>query len=298
MLFNLFGVTCWLNASKNGKLNKGYLLIGAISIALTIGTRPAHAIVVLLAFPIFWTEIKEKKFFSRKGFANTLVVMVPFFVVGFGVMYYNFIRFGNVLDFGDEYMLNSYDMTHRGFILQRLWLGIFEYFFQPLSITPKFPYISAIAVWADMPTDYLGQIINEPFLGGYFALNSVGVFLVALATHKQDMKNKKVWSLALGGMLIGILIVMLGIQRVGFTLRYMSDFSLYISMSLVFCLFVVLEKGIRNSSDRLIWCAFVALAVSCVVVNVWALFADGRFGNLREAAPGVFYALKYMGFPR
>lgn len=298
MVFNLFGLTCWLNASKNEKLNKGYLLLGAISIALTIGTRPAHAAVVLLAFPIFWKEIKDKKFFSKKGFMNTLAVMGPFFVVGFGIMYYNFIRFGNVFDFGDEYMLNSYDMTHRGFILQRWWLGFFEYFFQPLNIIPKFPYISAFVVWADMPTDYLGQIINEPFLGGYFALNSIGVFLLALVTHKQEMKGKRVWGISVGAVLIGALIVALGIQRVGYTLRYMSDFSLYISIALVFCLFAVLEKRMENSSDRIIWYTFVALAVVCVLVNSWALFADGRFNNLRESAPGVFYAVKYMSFPR
>ena len=75
-------------------------------------------------------------------------------------MYYNAIRFGSPFDFGATYNLTSNDMTRRGFVLERIPLGIFEYVFQPITVSGAFPFMEAVSL-AD---DYIGQYNREPFL--------------------------------------------------------------------------------------------------------------------------------------
>ena len=141
LMLGIIGLSFWIAASDSKKLNKIYLILGSLAIALIIGCRPQLAIILLFAFPIFWNDIKEKRFFSVKGMANTLSVIVPFLIIGVGIMYYNYARFGSVMDFGANYNLTSNDMTHRGIVLARNWVGIFEYIFQPLNISSKFPFM-------------------------------------------------------------------------------------------------------------------------------------------------------------
>jgi hypothetical protein len=70
LLLDLTGITCWLHASNNdGNIQKKWLILGAISIALVIGCRPQLAIALLFAFPIFWKEIKAKHFFLERDYS-------------------------------------------------------------------------------------------------------------------------------------------------------------------------------------------------------------------------------------
>jgi hypothetical protein len=85
LLLDLTGITCWLHASDHkGNIQKKWLISGAISIALVLGCRPQLAIALLFAFPIFWKEIKEREFFSKKGLFNTLCVFIPVIIVSLG----------------------------------------------------------------------------------------------------------------------------------------------------------------------------------------------------------------------
>ena len=112
LTLDLLGISFWLSAAQpDGSVKKSCLIAGAACIALTVGCRPQLAIVTLFAFPIFWKEIKERKFFSVKGMGNTLSVILPFLVIDTALLYYNIVRFGSPLNFGATYNLTGFDMT-------------------------------------------------------------------------------------------------------------------------------------------------------------------------------------------
>ena len=138
LLFGTAGLACWIFAKDNGKVKKGALIMGSLFIALVMGCRLQMAIILLLAFPIFWPEITSRQFFSKKGTVNTACVIIPFLIVGIALMYYNYKRFQSPLDFGANYNLTSNDMTHRGVVFDRIPMGVFVYLFQPLIITIKY----------------------------------------------------------------------------------------------------------------------------------------------------------------
>ena len=297
LVLNLAGLTCWINATdRAGKLNKSLLTGGAFAIALVMGCRPQLAITLLFAFPIFWQDIKERRFFSKKGTANTLCVILPFLAVGLGLMYYNYIRFGNPLDFGATYNLTGFDMTHRGFISDRFWLGIFEYFFQPFMILPKFPYFSVIAGHMHLISDYQGQIINEPLLGGFFSFNLIGLYLAALPSCRRQLHNKGLFAITVSSVLMGVIVAAVDIQMVGMTLRYLTDFSVFLMIGVILTILSIEESSKLNGTYSLHLHIIIALVFLCVIMNYITLIADGRYNNLRAENPTVFYALKYQLF--
>ena len=297
LVLNIFGLSCWINATDgNGRLNKAYLMAGAFSIALVMGCRPQLAITLLFAFPLFREDIKAKRFFSKAGLGNTLCVIVPFLLIGFGLMHYNYIRFGNPLDFGATYNLTGFDMTHRGFIPDRFWLGVFEYLFQPFIVSPKYPYLSVIAGFMQLPSDYQGQTINEPLLGGFFAFNTIGLYLAALPSCRKHLQQKGLYSFAAASLLMGLIIMAVDIQMVGMTLRYLTDFSVFIMISVIIVILTIEETSAADGTYFLQLRIITALVFLCIIINYLSLIADGRFNCFRAEVPKIFFALKYQLF--
>ncbi|MBE5844656.1 MAG: hypothetical protein E7302_10915 [Butyrivibrio sp.] len=292
----LLGVSFWLNAiTERGELRKGMLIAGAISIAMIMGCRPHLAIVLLFIFPIFGRKIIFTKFFSKKGIPNSACVIVPFLIVGIGVMAYNYARFGSVFDFGATYNLTGFDMTHRGFIPERFFLGYWEYLFQPFSVSARFPYIDVVAGHMGLAADYQGQIINEPLLGGFFAFNLIGIYMLKLKACMGELKKKGILPFILTSMAFAAIIVSVDIQMVGMTIRYLSDFSMFFMIATVLIILTDLERRQpENGITRIVIC----LCALCIFVNLFTLMANGRYTPLFNADRHLYFKIKYqlMGF--
>ena len=293
------GLSCWLHASKSGeKIRKGWLVAGAVCIALTVGCRPLFAAATLLAFPIFQEEIRARQFFSRKGLGNTLCVMLPFLLIDVWFLYYNYIRFGSPLDFGATYNLNNNDMVHRTFQADSFLLGFYEYFLQPFRVEAKFPYLSVITDYNwELATDYQSPVISEPYLGGFFAYNLIGIFLFGLGRVRSVLKEKSCYSLALMFLVLGLLIAALDTQSAGITMRFLTDFSFYLMLAVILVILALPQttKG-SLSFSRFLLGGVVLLGGLCIVTNYFTLMASGRLRDLLSANYTVYYLLKYRLF--
>ena len=295
LTLDLLGISFWLSAAQpDGSVKKSCLIAGAACIALTVGCRPQLAIVTLFAFPIFWKEIKERKFFSVKGMGNTLSVILPFLVIDTALLYYNIVRFGSPLNFGATYNLTGFDMTHRGFILDRFVLGIWEYLFQPFNIKSSFPYFTIVAGHMDLQSDYQGQLINEPLMGGFFAFNLIAIFIFSLPNIKQELKKKGVLGFLILSLVSGLVIVGLDIQMIGMTLRYLTDFSVFLILSAIIVIGALLEKYTDNKPFyKSLLSLTIMLSFLCIATNYITLIANGRYNHLISSNPWIFYRIKY-----
>ena len=291
LLFGTVGLTLWLNARKDGKLRKGYLFGGALSIALIIGCRPQLAIILFLAFPIFWKEIVEERvFFSKKGLVNTLMVIIPFLIIGFAMMGYNYARFHSPFDFGANYNLTSNDMAHRGFVFDRFFLGIFCYLLEPINLTAKFPFMHTVST----ANDYLGFTSTEPMYGGFFILNSLALCSLLVFKLKKGLKEHKIYALTVSVLAMGVIILLCDIQMSGITQRYMSDFGWLLVLSAAIILFL-LEELADSYRLKHIYCGTVSKLVGfCIFLNFLTLFIPERYYALLYTRPTLYYTLKYL----
>ena len=291
LLFGTFGLTLWILARKDGKLRKGYLFAGALSIALIIGCRPQLAIILFLAFPIFWKEIVEERvFFSKKGLVNTMMVIVPFLIIGFAMMGYNYARFHSPFDFGANYNLTSNDMAHRGFVFDRFFLGIFCYLLEPINLTAKFPFMHAVST----ANDYLGFTSAEPMFGGFFIMNNLALASLFVFKMKKKLKEHKVYAFTVSCLAMGMIIMLCDIQMSGITQRYMSDFGGLIVLSAVMILFL-LEEIAHAYKLQHVFCRAVAMLTGLgIFLNFLTILIPERYYSLVSTRQTLFYMLKYM----
>ena len=303
--FAVIALYCWLTASEkhfaNAKapLSKVRLLIGAIAMGLAIGSRPVFGLYLFLAFPLFYQEIKERLFFSKKGLANTLLVMLPLMAIGAGLLYFNKLRFGSFFDFGNTYNLSDMDLNHRDPGVQRLWLGFFEYLFQPLQISGKFPYIKSVFDYKNHATDYLGYMFFDPVYGGYFALCPVCLAIVFLRKCKTVLKEMKSYYFAICSLIFGLALLILDIEKTGVTLRYQMDFAMFTAMAAVLvlvALFKMSEKSSYEKAFKILLTVVILLTLVTVFSNLFIMLADNKMRPLILANSKLYYSIKYLIF--
>ena len=127
LFFTTLGLGFWIKSTCYEKLRKKYLALGSFSMALVAGCRPQMLIASFLAFIIFkdyFFKREEGCLFNKKSIKETFWALIPFVVVGSLIAYYNYARFGSILDFGANYNLTTNDMTKRGFEFDRIFLGL------------------------------------------------------------------------------------------------------------------------------------------------------------------------------
>ena len=103
LVFTVAGLSLWMRGfdMKQGNAHRIRMALGSFLIALTLGCRPTMILTFVLAFPIFWEEIKGRRFFwpNRDSLLNTAAVILPFIPVGLLQMQFNKARFGSPFDF-------------------------------------------------------------------------------------------------------------------------------------------------------------------------------------------------------
>ena len=99
------------------KVSSWRMSAGSLLLAMIAGCRPTLVLVTLLAIPIFWKPVKEKRLLGEHKILDLTCFFMPVLLVAAGLMYYNYIRFGSVTDFGAMYNLTTQNMPKRAFIL-------------------------------------------------------------------------------------------------------------------------------------------------------------------------------------
>ena len=87
-----------------------YAGLGALFGALSFGCRPPVALANVLVLPMLVDFLRKRKF-SLKLLGKLCLAALPYFLIGGLLMYYNYARFGNVLEFGQSYQLTIADVS-------------------------------------------------------------------------------------------------------------------------------------------------------------------------------------------
>jgi len=215
------------------------LFIGSLCMAIVAGCRPQFLMGSLLSIPLLWKIVfKERMLFSKKSIKATILFILPYIIVAAGVMYYNYIRFDSVFDFGANYNLTTNDMTNRGFVFGRSSLGIFTYLFQPPAYSPRFPFISDVWFY----TNYMGTTIHEYLFGGILFNHFLLCINLFILKFKNTLKIKGLYMFCLMSILFSVVIVIADTQLAGLLQRYMVDFSWLMFIPGIILILSLLER--------------------------------------------------------
>ena len=277
LAFSALGICLWLySIKKDNSINNILAFLGSLSIGIAIASRPQFGLFAFFAFVIFNNQIKQLSKYIRPF----ICALIPLFIIGGLLMYYNYIRFGSPFNFGANYNLTFNDMTKRGFKLDRVLDGIFFYLLQPMSFSGLFPYINQVS----FETSYVGMLIHEYSYGGLLFINPLTISSLFTIKLKKYIANKKLLISSILCIIFGLTIVVLDTEMAGLVDRYFSDFSIYIIFaSLIVCLSLAHSKN-----NELLYKIIFVLAFFAITISFLKLFAKS-YESLSICSPKLYF---------
>lgn len=274
--FMCFGIGFWVSASKSIEKSKIKIFLGSLFIALIAGCRPQLLLSGFLAVPLFkkyFFAVKDGCFFHKEKLKVLGAFFIPFLVVAFFIMYYNFMRFGSVTDFGATYNLTTNDMTKRGWKFDRSLLGLFSYLFQQPVITATFPFVHQTL----FETNYQGVTIHEPMFGGILITNSILYFLLFLFSLKSDIKDNRIYHFSLISIIIAIIIVLLDTQMAGILYRYTMDFTMFLYIPAIVVVLIIIQNfgnyKVNSKKKQCFYNILLFFSIISLVFSVCVIFS-------------------------
>ena len=252
------------------KPNYRVLAIATIFLALAIVARPNLILISLLIVPatikMFLAKLKEK---DKKEIGKlTISILLPYIIIGIFTMWYNYIRFDSILEFGAKYQLTIADMQGLGYRLSTVPMGIVHYLFNPMHIEKTFPFITAEA--SEFP--FVGFYSSVEKGIGLFALNPIMWVIFLLPWLKKELKEKKLWFYTIYTLGIAILMVCAITLVAASFARYSIDFAWMFSIITIVILLFIYEKIKENDFAKKI---FKIIVGGLIILSIFTNSFDG-----------------------
>ncbi|QOL35456.1 hypothetical protein BL8807_07830 [Bifidobacterium lemurum] len=207
------------------------LAAGALCIAANFGCRPTFALTALLAFPLFWPQIRAMAADLRARRTSVgaalrapLAMIIPAVVVVAPLMAWNIARFGSPLDFGNAYQITVADMTRYATPWVDMPLVVGYYLFLPLRFTDGFPFLAVSP--APMPE----WSYYEPMVGGLFCLCPLLLAALLLPFMRRlELRGYRPFLLTCLALAMALAIFDSAVAGLGW--RYMADFAWLVALA-------------------------------------------------------------------
>ena len=291
--FALLSMNCFLRSEKkDGSLNNVLITLGSLSAALVAGCRPQLFLFFILDLIFVRKFAFSKKYLlSSGGRKSILAVGIPMVIIAAALMLYNFKRFGSPFDFGAYYNLTFNDMRNRGYVWDRVPLGIVAYLLRPLELSPEYPFFKNL----QLSSVYMGQTIQEDTYGGLFMASPFSLLgFLSLIYSKQLKQKKTLWLLSISSMIIALVIIVFDIENAGIVGRYFFDFSLLFMLAAVFTVYSILDiYGNRALLFRTVVLALLGLLLFQVFYQTQIFMLDAG-DLLRNDRQDLFWHYYYL----
>lgn len=267
-----------------------WIATAGLAAALLVESRPSAVIAVgLFTLPLYLAYLCSKQVPKKRK----MLMSASFFaVLGIGaawICWYNYDRFGSILNFGKNYQLTAYDANYYHLTVEwkKIINTIYYYFFEAPEFLKKFPFIKLNCT----PVDGMGHYyLKDPNLGVLFIPMLFGLPFIKYIKKLEHNENKMFfWGIA-GSLLCMYLNFNLG----GVQLRYHTDYILVLLLiSFVAiaeadtCLTAFAEKNVFHQ-------VFVFLCFLTIFVGSILIFSN-QLNRILELNP-TFYTMMFKMF--
>ncbi|MCI8411652.1 MAG: hypothetical protein HFJ40_04330 [Clostridia bacterium] len=237
--WGLFSIYLILLLENNQKINLKLFCIG-LFYAMMVCSRPIYVLYIIpILICIFKYIIHDKKIEIKRF----IVFAVPIIIIALAQMYYNYIRFDNVLEFGQFYNLTINNTADQKMDLGRSIEGTIAYLFNPPNFRPTFPFITLIN-----PNITNGNIIYNENLLGIVWFTYFGVFILSKKIIKLSETNKVKW-LIVTIAILAVIIFSVNTCLAGINQRYAVDIQPALSLLACAMWTIYLKNQKDNKSD-------------------------------------------------
>ncbi|GHU82280.1 hypothetical protein AGMMS50284_3900 [Clostridia bacterium] len=306
-----------LRACNKENLPKASLAMGALCMALAVGCRPNFLLASFVTVTFVWQALqaknqcnpqatltppqnkiysayssliqKIKSVFCKENLPQIFSFAVPYAIVGFGLMIYNYVRFDSFFEFGAAYQLTVSDITKSKAVdLSKLPIMLAQYMWMVPQFTTRFPFV-------------FPKYEGSNYLGYYYGLNYFGIYanpllwLTAMLpwSLKRGLKENKLRLFAVLSLAIGLFMALLCTSMGGTSLRYAADFAWLLFLPAIVIAFNLYEAASKRKIAKYVYPCLLILAFSSALMNILISISPDK-SQLSEKAPQIFYWLQYM----
>ena len=247
--------------------------LSGISVVMLVLSRPNTVLLaVAFAAPLFLRVLLDRQASVKQKLQSALPFLIPVFVGGAAIMYYNYIRFGSLFEFGTSYQLTESDIRYNQITLSLHHFGsmLYHYFLAPFVYTAFFPFLRFTT---EKCVDF-GNYLYQEYSAGLFTMPlNLCVFLAGFtfcSREKRDSLKKRTYGLTLLGILaLGYLDFLLG----GIHIRYVCDLSLM----LILISFLLMLEHIHfdhTKSSRILYIIVLFLCLVTIGRGLLVIFSN------------------------
>jgi uncharacterized membrane protein len=304
MFFTAFGLWIILGSIWKEKLNLISLAAGCFLMALAVGCRPTFMFASFLV-PILLIEDVKKIWYDRKSdrikqfICLCACVAVPYFSVASGLMWYNYIRFDSVFEFGSYYVLsetfvkNLQLLNPLGKLLKAL-IGFICYFLSPFGVKGSFPFIYLNRINIDQI--FKGYFLNVTTLGLLFLPISWALFGIGAVKKVLNNQRKPVFHLIVAMLSIAFFQIIFLTIYIAIDVRYQLEFFwLFIFPSLLIAYFLC-EKAPANFRIPVMKIFNAAMIMSIIIIFLLSWHEYWYNSIWRNNPDVIFYVQRLLGF--
>jgi len=270
------------------KIRKRFLVLGGACLALAVGARPTMLVVSLIVpvlmlpfirscFPIK-NVLKDAKARANVGL-TILALAIPYVVIGGGLAWYNYARFGSIFEFGTNYQITAENVgvvTQSGLLgnVRRTFDGFFSFLLTSFNLRPHFPY----AFGTRAHTLWVGNFPRTDKIGAFML--PITWFLPAIFYLRKNLTAKKAMHIVKGLAAIGLLIAVLSTVLIGPLARYSVDFYWLLMFASVLCMGLVYKEACKlgdTAAKYVRHFSFVAVGVTCFLLFGWGMVGESNF---------------------
>ncbi|MES2694155.1 MAG: hypothetical protein V4773_11830 [Verrucomicrobiota bacterium] len=272
-------------------------LLAGLAFGAAIASRPIYVLGAVAFVPLLWF------WWAGRKDRGTSLAPAAWAVAGVGVWLlaifaHNYARFGNPLEFGQNYQLTSiYEAKADHFAARYLPHNAYIYFASPPKLIPEFPFVAAVAV-NEGPPGYLGGW-NEAVCGA--ALSFPVLLCVLSVPWRWRRWRGEEWALLRVFLLCAACFAAaMGVTVLSYFLatpRYMADFMPALTFLAMIGLCDVAQPGTSRLVARLTGGALVLVALFSVGAGVLLSF-DYHRQIAKVTAPGAWKRLDEALTPR
>jgi len=241
------------------------LLFVCVSAALVMiaASRPTIILFAVAVLPLFLEVLWDKQRRLGAKILDVAAFVVPVLIGAAGIMYYNWIRFDSVFEFGATYQLTVNDVRYQTvvFSLQNFFNTLAYYFVYPFSINTSFPYVFMTRPEASNYGNYFYRGTN---VGAFAIPYNLALFLFPAAKFQTKTERWTIILLLASAFVVAYVNYCVG----GVLVRYVCD--LMVPLTLVAS---VLILKLAKPTGKLYHISLCLIALS-LVVGVSLIFSN------------------------
>ena len=274
------------NVIGDGKIINWRMAVSAACLSMGVLSRPTLAVYCICALIFIYAGFrklkgqfippekeKDAKPTVKYYLPYLLCSLVPFAVIGSIQIWYNWVRFGNPLDFGIQYSLTINDFINAQYHTHFALLGIYSYILAYPNFTEHFPFMFAEGAKTFNPNGYYFLATGAAMGLLWRALPITAYCKAKHAYRLSDSPWKRLYAILIAAVcVICPFVIIFSIWESGYGTRYCVDFAWQMILGALIISFLIYSRCKENTQRHLnsvmIGAGILSLAMN--FVQLWS----------------------------